>query len=392
MPQLKNAKEMVRNPLWVSLALFLAGQLVLVLLAPLSRATTADSIFQGIVLLSSDSPGYLRNGSSWGGVGSETWNRWAFLSVIRIGEALGSGALFLVAVHALLFLFAGAALVDLGRRYSGRVAGVIAASVLLVNPMVAQWVRFVHTEAMFYALVVLAIWVTERYSSNRKFLVPLLLIAGLVAMTRPNGVLVGAACLTFVGMSHFRGLPRWLSSTAVWTAAVVMLLLGLTDATPRYGWDTATYTVEGVVIEGAEHARTSIPMPTPTSAVNSNSDLMRYVVDNPVATGRLAVTRIWVETVQVRRHYPALVNYGVGFFMIVFVFAVGFGLFDLRRERLSQIVLLIAIPLALLIGVTFAVAEGRFGWAYLLAFSVHAGAGAARLVAFARPMPSQTPS
>lgn len=367
------------RPLVVASVLFLVGQAGLVLLAPLSRATTADSMYGGVVLLGPDSYGYLANGTTWSGVFSETWNRWAFLAVIRVGEHLGSGPILLVAAQALLLTVAGAALFDLGRKHSGLFAGYVAASVILLNPMVSQWVRFVHTEAMFYALVILAVWTAERVIEGRgRSALPLLSIAALVAMTRPNGALVAAACLTALALQRLRAPARGVGVVLVWGVAAGALVAGLNDATPRYGWDTVAYTVEGVVIEGADHASTSIPMPRPRSELTSNRDLVGYAVEHPVAVGRLALTRIWTETIQVRRHYPDVVNLAVGLFMTGYLIAVAIGLFVLPGAGLTKVVLLVAVPLALLIGGTFAVAEGRFGWAYLVALAVHAGVGASR--------------
>ncbi len=374
----------IATALSVAAGLFIVGQTVLVLLAPLSRATTADAIHNGLIFLSPDSYGYLRNGATWAGVGSETWNRWGFLTVIRVGQYLGSGAIFLVLTQALLLIGAGAALYDLGKRHSGAFAGFVAASVLLVNPMVSQWARFVHTEAIFYSFVVLSVWVAERVLAERGGEIWLVALAIGITTIRPNGILVGAACLTAVILARFRSRLRAVLVLLTWSAALGALVLGLNDATPRYGWDTATYTVEGVVIEGSEHARTSIAMPPPRVPITSNRDLLGYAAEHPLAVSRLALLRIWTETIQVRTHYPTVVNFAVGFFMLAYLGAALVGLVVLSSVRLTKIAILIALPLVLLIGATFAVPEGRFGWAYLVVFAVHVGVGASRLLEVGR--------
>ena len=366
------------GPLAVAAGLFVIGQAVLVLLAPLSRATTAVPINNGVILLSPDSYGYLENGATWAGVGSETWNRWGFLAVIRLGEYLGSGPVFLVTIQALLLVVAGAAIFDLGRRYSGTLAGLVAASAVLLNPMVAQWVRFVQTEILFYALVILTVWAADRVLSGRGGEPALVAIAGAVALARPNGVLVAAAGLTALVLHHYRAPVRGIAVLLLWGASVGALVLGLNDATPRYGWDTAAYTVGGVVIEGSAHARTTIEMPPPDSPLGSNRELVGYAAEHPVAVGRLALLRIWTETIQVRRHYPDVVNLGIGLAMFGYAATAVVGLVLLRRTGLTTAALVVAVPLALLVGATFAVPEGRFGWAYLVAFAPHAGVGAAR--------------
>lgn len=380
------AARRLTHPMVASAGLFILGQAVLIALSPLSRATTADSILGGAVFLSPDSYGYLANGASWSGVAAETWNRWGFLAIIRLGEYLGSGAAALVLLQAALITVAGAALVDLGRRYAGGLGGIIAASILLLNPMVSQWVRFVHTEAVFYALVVLALWAGERTLARNGRLLPLLALAVAVSTVRPNGILVGAACLTTLVLGRVKHPLRGPALVAVWGVAVGALVLGLDDATPRYGWDTAAYTVEGVVIEGADHASTSIAMPEPRVPIGSNRDLIAYAIDHPVAVGRLAIARILTETVQVRRHYPTIINIAVGLFMIGYLASAVVGFLVLRREVLTKAALLVAVPLALLIGGTFAVAEGRFGWAYLVALAVHVGVGATRVLEAVRAL------
>lgn len=377
------------RPLSVAVALFLIGQSSLVFLAPMSRATTADAVHGGVVLLSADSYGYIANGATWSGVGSETWNRWAFLTLIRIGEYLGSGPLFLVIVQALLLTASGAAVFDLARRHSGPLAGYLAASVILVNPLVSQWVRFVLTEATFYSLIVFAVWAAERVVAGRGGEASLIAVAVAITMTRPNGVLVGAACLTALVAVGLRAPLRRVAVLLVWATAAGVLVAGLNDATPRYGWDTATYTIEGVVIEGAEHARTSIAMPEPTQPIRSNRELILYAVEHPTSVGRLALTRIFVETVQIRRHYPSAVNLAVGLFMAGYLVASAIGLVMLARTPLTRVSLLVAVPLALLVGGTFAVPEGRFGWAFLIAFSAHAGVGGSRALEYGKVLVGQ---
>lgn len=379
-------RSSIGAPVIASLVLFALGQLILFVFAPLSRATTSDAVLGGLVLLSSDSYGYLERGSTWADIRTETWNRRGFLTLVRVGWLLGTAELFVVGVQSLLLVIAGALLFDIARRRAGLVAGVAAAGVLLVNPMVSQWTRFVLSEAIFYALVVFAVWAGDRFLERRGGSLPLILVGLLVATVRPNGILVAGACLAILLARVQPAAKRRLMIAAAWAGVGAGLVLGLNDGASRYGWDTAAFTTQGVVIEGLDHVATSVSMPPPEQPIMSEADLLRYALSNPVAIARLALARMLTETVQVRRHYPNAVNLAVGAAMVAYFLAVTVGLGSLGRSRLTSVALNIALPLLLLVGATFAVPEGRFGWAYMLPFAPHAGIGVARAVRATRAL------
>lgn len=367
-----------------ALLLLVAGQLALIALGPLTRVADPLGGAAGPALLAPDSEGYLRASTSLDGVLDATWTRRTYLLLLWVGHRLGDAPSFAVAVQVLAAVVAGCLLVDLGRRAYGpgpgsSWIGALSAAVLLVNPMTSQWLRFVLTETLFYALVVVALWAgerTRRLPGDRSG--PLLLVGiGLVAaFTRPNGVMLTGAVLTLLAVTRLRPPARVAAIVIAWAAVAGLLVLGL-SATGQPTEASMTEQVHaGVVVEGAEHVRVTIPMP-PADDPTDRSDAagIRYVAAHPVAFARLAVTRMVVEVVQVRRHYPPVVNVAMALAMVAYFVSAAIGLRDRRAASLRVPTLAIAVPLLAIVGATFAVPEGRYGWASLLTLAPTAAVG-----------------
>jgi hypothetical protein len=115
------------------------------------------------------------------------------------------------------------------------------------------------------------------------------------------------------------------------------------------------------------------------------------VVDQPLAAARLAVTRIAVEVAQVRRHYPPVVNAALAAAMATILALAAVGLADRRGRVLRLPTAVVVLPLVAVVGVTFAVPEGRYGWAGLVALAPAVGVGAAAVLERLRgPQPGRS--
>lgn len=370
-----------------SLALLVAGQVLLLALTPISRAADPMGGRAGFALLGGDSPYYLAASESLATIASEPWPRTAFLLVLWVGHRLGDAATALLVLHALVALVAGAMLHDLGARLGGRVAAWAAAAVLLVNPMVAQWFRFVQTETLFYGIIVALLWSMERARRNGGSRADWALLASLAAVAatvRPNGLVLTGAVVSFAALVRGGRRSGRALAAGAWIAVVVALALGLgaTEADPDRSPAGLTYV--GEVVMGAPWAEVRLTMPPPDDPSDrSLGALVRYAAQHPVAVARLPLARVGLELVQVRRHYPAVVNLAVGVAMSAFLAAVALGLRATRGHPRLPVVLL-AVPQALQVAATWAIAEGRFGWGFLLPLAPTAGAGVASTVARAR--------
>ena len=365
------------------------GQLLLLAIEPLSRAASDGIERSGIALLSPDSLTYLELAaeSSW----SETtpWNRFLLIALLRFGATFGDAASFLVVVQACALILASALAHRTAARLGGMPAGLIATVVVAVNPLTAQWVRFVLSETLFFSLMLIALsaGVALLRGAARLTTIPVLLTTALLAtFLRPNGVLVLGSALTLVVVTSVgRRALATLLIVVVWSSIGVGLALGL-DAAGQPAERTITAQLHGgVVVEGTDDVVVTIAMPPPDDPDDiANAAGIRYALGEPVAVARLAVTRIATEVVQVRRHYPTPINIVIAGAMAVLVVTTIAGARTTGASALVRCSAILGAPILLLVGATFATPEGRYGWGALILSAPLAGIGAARILRAAR--------
>jgi 4-amino-4-deoxy-L-arabinose transferase-like glycosyltransferase len=366
----------------------LLGQAVLVALGPLSRAQGTFTESAGLAIIAPDSSVYL-GATSLSDVFTLPWTRWGYPLLLAIGRGLIEPAAFAVIVNAFALLSAGYVLYRTVEDHARRFAALSAVGILHLNPMTAQWLRIAMTESVFFATVVIISALTHRYltdSINRSGLAMLLVTAAFAAITRPNGFLVATSVLFLMATKRPGRLQRRILATGTLLLAATLLPLANNATGPPAEGSLTSQLYAGVVIEGTEHVRSSLPMPPPADEDDdSYRAALRYVMTHPLATARLGLSRVVMETIQVRRHYPAVVNIGFGAAMLMLFLSVAAGWRDPRAGPSPLICLTIAIPLMTLTAVTFAVPEGRYAWAYLLPSVPIAGVGAARALEWASP-------
>ena len=356
------------------------GQALLVLLSPLSRASSPGVEASGIALLSADSFGYLDLAAGDGWLSATPWNRALYIALLRLGGHLGDAATFIVVLQVLALVAAAALASRMADEVGGRAAGTIAALVIGANPLIAQWVRFVLTETLFVAIVIIALWSARLVLRGTPDLHPgvVLLLSGLLALLmRPNGILVLGSAATIIALRPGGRAPRLIVLPAIWIGVAVGLGVGLAAAGQPAERSLTEQLQGGIVVEGTEHVVTSIMMPPARDPEDVSLRAgITYALSHPLATARLTTTRIVVESVQVRRHYPATINLAVGLAMALLFVAAAAGARGDDASRLRRAVAVLGIPLALMIGATFATPEGRYGWGYLALLAPLAGIGA----------------
>jgi len=381
------------RPALVALALVSAGQLVLLVLGPLTRAGRAFGGTAGpggIALLSSDSLYYLELSQSVPLLAESPLTRVLMPLLLRLGAAVGSAEGFAVTVNLIALTLATMALYDLGRRLArSDSAGVLAGAALAVNPLTNQWVRFVLTESLTYSAIIGIVWAVLRHI-ERKSLGSLMLVIGLgalLALLRPNGALILAGALSaIIGL---RGRPsflyrRILLHGLVWGTALFVFFVGSRE--PDLGSERTTQLIvgllyDGVIVEGTPDVLVTTSMPTRADASDvSLSGAIRYALRHPVDVARLGVLRIGYETLQLRPHYPGVVNLAMGVGFAAFLLFAVFGARAVPSQPLRTTVLMVSTPQILLVAATFAVPESRYGWSYLVTLCVWAGIGADRVL------------
>lgn len=361
------------------------GQALLVALAPLSRAESPGVTPVGIALLSADSERYLALAESATWLGEAPWNRMALVAILRVGWLLGDAPTMLVAVQTIVLVIAASLVHRLTARASGHAAGVIATLAVAANPLTAQWVRFVLSETLMISLVLIVFWAALELgepSRTRRATATLLATATIATFLRPNGVLVLGSALTVLALRHSSA-RRSVLLVSIWALVGGGLLLGLLAAGQPSERSLTEQIYAGVIIEGTEHVLVTRTMPEPREPSDvSIAAGVRYAAEHPVAMVSLAITRIAVELAQVRRHYPVPVNVSIGLMMVILLAFATVGARQPGMTDLSRTTVVLIAPILVLVGLTFATPEGRYGWAGLVALVPLAAIGstqAARL-------------
>jgi 4-amino-4-deoxy-L-arabinose transferase-like glycosyltransferase len=367
----------------VVVSLLALGQIALLMVEPLTRADGTFAQRAGLAVLVPDSALYL-SPQSLGDVFTLPWTRWAYPLLLTLGGASAESALAAVIINALALLTGGYVIHRVTEAFSGRTAALTAAAIVVANPMTAQWVRIVSTEAVFFGTIAIITGLSTRIleGTARGFVkVMLLPMALLAALTRPNGFLVATAALIVVAATRRRGTQRRAAISVALASALVLLPVAYRVTGPPAEGSITQQLYAGVVVEGTEHDRMTIAMPEP---LNLDDETLvaagRYVLAHPFAAVRLAAARLVMETVQVRRHYPTIVNAAFGFAMLLLAAAVASGWGDERARRPRVVFFVIGTPLMLLTMAPFAVPESRYGWAYLVPLAPVAGIGVDRWV------------
>ena len=359
------------------LIFFGIGQVVTGLLftLPFSPIQAPDSRYY---LSAADSFPSSMDGAHFGYVG--------FVGLLRVGLAVGSGPVFSVVVNSIGVIAAALALLSLGRRYSGEIAGWLAATFYLLHPLINQWTRYVLTETLFFAgIVIIAYCLGRAIDLDRWTWPPLWLAAGLTFTLRPNGIVLLGAVITVLSLSQRKHLRRRLTIVAAAWATVVLLALVSPSLAATHG-DFGSEAWKGTVVHGVPE--TSISMPAPSSYDPSNRALIGYALDHPLDVGRLGATRIWWELKQVRPWYSNELNLFLTVSMTALYSLAALGVWSARKTQINLIILSISVPFGTVIASTWAIWEGRFGWWFLVLWTVWAGIGANRLL---RPLLNRLP-
>ncbi len=364
-------------------ALVLIGQ---VGVHTLGRIAPGFVRFPGIFgpVLSPDSKGYLQAAAELPALRTEYLTKTLYILLLRFDQELSLGGWGVVLLQLVMLALAGAAMASLVARHHGDRAAVLAAAVLVMNPQISQWVQVIHTDSLFISLsVVLAIVLARFLELRTSPLLPLLLGAALVFL-RPNGLgaLVGVIVVVILRMRRFRAVTAFVSIAVV--ATVLLLAPGF--QTPGGEENSlAARTYEGLVIWMGE-SDVRITMPTPAQPDDlTNAGLVRYAATHPLAVLRLGLLRVGWELIQIRPHYPTAVNGIVALQMLMLTVLALIGLRGSVRASLGPAVLALSAGLLLVIAGTWAVAEGRFGWAVLAMWSPWIGIGADALLERLRP-------
>lgn len=257
----------------------------------------------------------------------------------------------IVALNIIAVALAASAVFAMAQRLFGFRGGVIAAALLIMNVELAMWSSFILTDALYLSLVTIATFLI--YVAGEKkgaAFIPGILLVAFAASIRPNGWL-----MIPIAVGYWLGR---LAAAGLVLVAIAIMTLGpaMRDGTQVERLETAL--TEGRVIFGSDAWR--VPMPPADQPPANWSEGLRYAVGHPLASARLALTRIGTEILHVRPSYSATHNLAVvAFYLPMYAFAI-LGFMRVRHHPLAQLVGVVVAAHLGLVGLTFADFDGRF--------------------------------
>jgi hypothetical protein len=316
-----------------------------------------------------------------------------YIFSLRLSQIISSSGIFMVAIQGIFVILASYSMFSLAKDYGGSLAGWVSVSFYLFAPMLSQWTRYILTESIFYSLIVIGLRLaTLKHSWNQFAMIPLIL---LLVSLRPNGVIVACAILSIYVFSKVSTKSIWVSLVSfIW---VVGLLFGANslsgDATEESVQSSIFQkTLEGSVVYGVQDL--NYQMPKARSLERSTGAYIKYVIENPIPNLKIGILRVYWELKQVRPWYSSALNVFLYLTMGAFYTFGLFGLIQIWRKPMVKAIAMLTFPSVLLIAITWAIWEGRFGWWFMVTWIPLFGIGVAKLtrVIFLRRTSGRVPT
>ena len=354
------------------LVLFLVGQVTVSLLFDLP----------GIVISRGDSFFYFSGASHIAELSPFERLYAGYIFLLHLSQMISNSGMLMVVVQSIFVVMAAYAIFSLAQEYGNTMAGWIAVSFYLLAPMLSQWTRYILTESIFYSLIVIGLRLaTLKVSWSH---LPMIPVALLLIALRPNGIIIACAVLSiYVWVKFFRISTRISLIISMWSCCVLfgVLLLGGEGV----GGDSVQSsifkrTIEGNVIYGVTEL--NVRMPQPDSVDRSNLAYVKYILENPVANLKIGILRVYWELKQIRPWYSTSLNLFLLLTMASFYSFSFIGLTRTWRKDLVKAIAILTLPSVVLISLTWAIWEGRFGWWFMVTWIPLFGIGAAHVIDF----------
>ena len=270
---------------------------------------------------------------------------------LKFCGVIGLAPWLAVAGNAAAVWLASLALWQIATHWAGPRAGWVAAGIWLLNPLTAQWSRYVLTEPLFYSAVISWLWLALFRPGW-----PLLIFSGIAASLRPNAFTLLAAAITWLFALRVRPCSRAALLIALGWAALLAALLFVAPLVTPVAMKVPQLMAQGTVI-------------------HSHPALDVRMGSSPFAILRLMVLRLAWELGQWRPWYSLRFNLFIIVSMVAFYASSLRGAWLTRGTRLFWAVVVVSVPSMAVIAATWAIHEGRFGWWFLVAWIPWAAIG-----------------
>ena len=273
----------------------------------------------------------------------------------KIASLFGPIQWIAVIGNSIAVIVSGEFLWQITKKYSSQNCAWIAVYIWLLNPLTAQWTRWLMTEPLYFSAVIIWLWLAIFQTS---FL--LLFFSTLASTLRPNAfILLGAA----IFWSYL--LNKKLKIKQIINNVIIFILIFLALMTIVFILYNDSFSL---LIKSFSEGEVIWNMP----------ELFVEKSSSPLFYLNVFFRRIGWELIQIRPWYSFKHNFLISIFMSFFYFFSIRGAWIVRKSQLLLAITLITIPSLLCIGFTWSIYEGRFGWWFLVSWIPLAAIGTQR--------------
>jgi hypothetical protein len=319
--------------------------------------------------------GALLDGRPLGGY----WAYSGYMAVVAFWQVIGAGLPGVVGFQIGVAAVAGAAVAALGAPLGGRLAGLVGAAFLVVNPDVTRWHGYILTDSLYISAVVIVAFVVWRAAERGGRWYGLALLVLLPAATlRPTALVLLPVTAAFWG---WRGVVTrdWIGVALGGIGAVGALLLAFSPhVQDAAGQHPGAKMWSGQVLYQHPAFRMEMPSDEIPRGEGWRPDL-RYVQRHPGPTLALGVRRVAVELAHVRPYYSVRHNVVIVAVLLPLYTLALIGIAATWRHPLTHLLLGLVVAHLLFVGVTLADYDGRFLLYVLGPLAALAAAGFGRL-------------
>ncbi len=265
--------------------------------------------------------------------------------IVKFASLIGPTKWVFVILNSIFVIVSGDLLWQITKKYSSNFCAWIAVYVWLLNPLTAQWTRWLMSETLYFSAVIIWLWIFIFQSS---FL--LLLFSALTTTLRPNAfTLFGAAviCSYVVKQKlNFRQIIILISLSILVFLILIYYVFASND-------DAKTYLIESF-------SNGQVIWNMPETFIDFSSSPLYYI--------DLFLRRIGWELIQVRPWYSLKNNFFITIFMSSFYILSIRGAWFIKESKLLIAITFITVTSLIVIGFTWSIYEGRFGWWFLVSW------------------------
>ena len=302
-----------------------------------------------------------------------------FAALIALSNAVSGSYIGVVVLQIVVAGIAACFTFRLADELFGPRAGWLASALVVFNPDLIRWKSYVMTESLYASLILILVFAIERSrAKGTAWRLFTLCILTFVAFLRPNGwIMVLVAPLYWIWM--FASERKWSPMRAALPmVAIVAVFIGGAFRMTAFRQGIESESPERWLRQGTvlwNHEEWHVPMPVDPRGGHTLEGGILYGLRHPIASARLAATRVLVELSGIRPYYSRFHNIFVLMWYVPLHALAVYG-FSKTQSPLARLMAAVIGAHLLIIALTFTNWDGRFISYVVPLISIFAAGGA----------------